>query len=64
MTEAAIWLEQAQGLAMLPGDADRLHQHWAADRALLDRALEIHATSNSPTLFDRSTAAFDRMIGR
>lgn len=64
MSEAAVWLEQAQGLAALPGDAERLHQHWAADRALLDRAMTHHAVSGGAAFFDRSTSVFDRMIER
>ncbi len=58
------WLEQAQGLAALPGDAERLRQHWAADRALLDRAIAIYPAPGGKDFFDRSTAVFDRVIGR
>lgn len=64
MSEAVVWLEQAQGLAALPGDAERLRQHWTADRALLDWAMTHHAASGGVAFFDRSTATFDRMIGR
>lgn len=64
MSGGADWLEQAQGLAALPGDAERLRQHWQADRALLDAATAIHAAPGGPAFFDRSAAAFDRLIGR
>lgn len=64
MTDASVWLEQAQGLAALPGDAERLRQHWTSDRALLDRGMAMHAASGGVAFFDRSPAAFDWMIGR